>query len=187
METEIRESGNAALAMSLGVAAMTIIVVASNFLVQFPINDWLTWGALTYPISFLITDLMNRHLGPRAARRVVYVGFALAVILSIVLATPRIAIASGSAFLIAQLLNVYVFDRLRRKQWWLAPLASSGLGSILDTYLFFAMAFAGTGTPWVTWAIGDLGVKLAVALFMLVPFRLMLSLTAPVPRAELPD
>lgn len=166
--------------IGIGVVAMTVVVAASNFLVQFPINDWLTWGALTYPVSFLITDLTNRRLGPRAARRVVYAGFALAVVLSVVLATPRIAAASGGAFLIAQLLNVQVFDRLRRRQWWLAPLVSSALGSILDTVMFFAMAFAGTGSPWITWAIGDLGVKLAVALSMLVPFRLLLARTAPV-------
>ena len=163
-----------------GVAAMTVIVTASNFLVQYPINDWLTWGALTYPVAFLVTDLTNRKLGARSARRVVYVGFALAVILSAVLATPRIAMASGSAFLVAQLLDIVVFDRLRRARWWLAPLVSSTLASVVDTALFFSLAFAGTGFPWITLAFGDLGVKLAMALVMLIPFRMLLSVTAPV-------
>jgi hypothetical protein len=165
-----------------GIVAMTVIVTASNFLVQFPINDWLTWGALTYPVSFLVTDLTNRHLGPRSARRVVYVGFALAVILSMLLATPRIAIASGSAFLTAQLLDIYVFNRVAKNRWWLPPLLSSVLGSTLDTALFFALAFAGTGLPWITWAIGDLGVKLAIAMLMLIPFRLLLAVSAPLAR-----
>ncbi len=168
----------------IGVVAMTVIVSASNFLVQFPINDWLTWGALSYPIAFLVTDLTNRHLGPRLARRIVYVGFVLAVIFSTVLATPRIAIASGSAFLVAQLLDIYVFNRLRRARWWLAPLTSSVLGSIVDTALFFGLAFAGTGNPWVTWAIGDLGIKLAMALVMLIPFRLLFAVTAPLGRTD---
>ncbi len=166
----------------MGVIAMTVVVAASNFLVQFPINDWITWGALTYPVAFLITDLTNRRLGMRAARRVVYVGFGLAVTLSIYLATPRIAIASGSAFLIAQLLDVQVFDRLREREWWQAPLVSSVLGSVIDTALFFTLAFAGTGLPWMTWAVGDLGVKLGVALCMLIPFRLLLAFTMPPPR-----
>lgn len=170
------------LSMTAGIAAMTVIVSASNFLVQFPINDWLTWGALTYPVAFLVTDLTNRKLGSRSARRVVYVGFGLAVVLSVVLATPRIAMASGSAFLVAQLLDILVFNRLRRARWWLAPLVSSTLGSIVDTALFFSLAFAGTDVPWVTLAFGDLGVKLAMALVMLIPFRLLLALTVPVSR-----
>jgi uncharacterized PurR-regulated membrane protein YhhQ (DUF165 family) len=168
----------------IGIVAMTVIVTASNFLVQFPINDWLTWGALTYPVSFLITDLTNRRLGPQSARRVVYVGFAFAVTLSMLLATPRIAIASGSAFLTAQLLDIYVFNRVAKKRWWLPPLLSSVLGSTVDTALFFALAFAGTGTPWITWAIGDLGIKLAMALLMLIPFRLMLTVTVPLTRGS---
>ena len=167
----------------VGVAAMALIVTASNVLVQIPINDWLTWGALSYPVAFLVTDLTNRRLGPGHARRVVYVGFALAIVLSIFFATPRIAIASGTAFLLAQLLDVHIFDRLRRGRWWRAPLVSSAAASLLDTALFFSIAFAGTGLPWVTWGIGDLGVKLAVAAGMLVPFRLLLGRTAPVPQA----
>ena len=157
-----------------GAIAMTAVVVASNILVQFPINDWLTWGAFTYPIAFLVTDLSNRSLGPARARRVVYVGFAVAVLLSIVLATPRIALASGSAFLIAQLLDIAVFDRLRRGVWWQAPVVSSGIGSVTDTAIFFSLAFAGTGLPWVTWGLGDLGAKVAMALLLLViPSRIL--------------
>lgn len=155
----------------LPLAAMVIVVVGSNILVQVPINDWLTWGALTYPFAFLVTDVTNRTLGPAQARRVVQVGFACAVVLSVVLATPRIAVASGAAFLIAQLLDIHVFDRLRHRVWWQAPLASSVLGSGVDTALFFGLAFAGTDVPWVTLGLGDYAVKLALALIMLVPFR----------------
>lgn len=162
--------------VALGVAAMVVVVTASNILVQYPINDWITWGAFTYPIAFLVTDLTNRALGPARARWVVYFGFALAVILSIVLADVRIALASGTAFLLAQLLDVTIFDRLRRAPWWQAPLASSVLGSVTDTALFFSLAFAGTGLPWVTWAVGDLAVKLAMALALLIPFRALMGL-----------
>ncbi len=165
--------------VTLGVAAMAVIVAASNFLVQFPINDWLTYGAFTYPVSFLVTDLTNRALGPGRARRVVYAGFAIAVVLSAFLATPRIAIASGSAFLIAQLTDIFIFNRLRNAAWWRAPLVSSSIASAVDTALFFSLAFAGTGLPWSTWAIGDYAVKLAVAGAMLVPFRLLLAATRP--------
>ncbi|WP_299437043.1 queuosine precursor transporter [uncultured Rhodospira sp.] len=157
----------------LPVAAMAVVVVASNILVGYPINDWLTWGALTYPVAFLVTDLTNRRFGPARARRVVYVGFALAVVLSIVLATPRIALASGTAFLLAQTLDVRVFDRLRERVWWLPPLVSSFLGSALDTVVFFSLAFAGTGLPWIGWATGDFAVKIAVALALLPAFRLL--------------
>ncbi|MDX1401205.1 MAG: queuosine precursor transporter [Kiloniellales bacterium] len=160
----------------IGVAAMTVIVAASNFLVQFPINDWLTWGALIYPIAFLVTDLTNRSLGPGPARRVIYVGFALAVLLSAVLATPRIALASGSAFLVAQLLDVSIFNYLRGRVWWLPPLVSSTIGSTVDTFIFFGLAFAGTSVPWITLAIGDLGVKLVLALLMLIPFRAFMTI-----------
>jgi len=154
-----------------GVIAMAVIVAASNYLVQFAINDWITWAAFTYPISFLVTDLCNRTIGPRQARRVVFVGFALAVILSIWLATPRIAIASGSAFLAAQILDISIFNHFRNAQrWWLAPLASSSIASALDTILFFSIAFAGTQVPWLTLAAGDYAVKLSMALVMLVPF-----------------
>jgi len=155
--------------------AMAAVVVASNVLVQFPLGDWLTWGAFTYPFAFLVTDLTNRRLGTDAARRVAIAGFVAAVVLSIWLATPRIALASGTAFLTAQLLDVTLFDRLRRRPWWQAPLASSTLASIWDTAVFFSLAFAGTGLPWVTWAVGDLGVKLAMALALLIPFRALMG------------
>ena len=162
---------------AIAVTAMIVVVAGSNIAVQDPINDWLTWGALTYPVSFLVTDLVNRRLGPGRARRVAYVGFPLAVVLSIWLATPRIALASGTAFLTAQLLDVHVFDRLRRLPWWQAPLISTGLASIWDTALFFSLAFAGTGLPWVTWATGDLGAKWAMALVLLLPFRALMGPT----------
>lgn len=151
-------------------AAMVVIVVSANILVQFPINNWLTWGAATYPISFLITDITNRFHGPTVARRVLYVGFLLAVILSVYFATARIALASGSAFLIAQLLDVRIFDHLRNGVWWKAPLISSVVGSAVDTALFFAIAFYGTTVPWVTLAVGDFLVKIVLALIMLIPF-----------------
>ena len=165
--------------IAAGIVAMVVIVALSNYVVQFPINDWLTWGALTYPFAFLVTDLTNRRFGPDEARRVAYVGFALAVLLSIVLAGPRIALASGTAFLTAQLLDIWVFHRLRRLPWWQAPLASSALASIWDTGVFFTLAFAGSGLPWVTWALGDFGAKMAMAAIMLLPFRLLMPALRP--------
>ena len=192
--------------------AMAAVVVASNFLVQFPVNfdlgaiqlkEILTWGAFTYPVAFLITDLANRKFGPRQARLVVAVGFLLAVVLSIWLATPRIAIASGTAFLVAQLLDVSVFDRLRNSTWWRAPLISSLLGSALDTVLFFSLAFApafsmldfggedgslgfavpflsvGAEVPlWLSLAAGDFIVKVLVGLAMLLPYGIVARKTA---------
>lgn len=160
-------------------AAMTVIVVASNWLVQFPINDVLTWGAITYPFSFLVTDLTTRLHGPVQARKVVAAGFGLAVVLSMWLATPRIALASGAAFLAGQLLDIQVFQRLRSGSWWRAPLVSSTAGSVIDTALFFSLAFAGTSLPWVTLALGDLAVKLLIAVLALVPFRAVLALALP--------
>jgi uncharacterized PurR-regulated membrane protein YhhQ (DUF165 family) len=160
---------------ALPVLAMVAVVASSNVAVQYPINDWLTWGALTYPFAFLVTDLTNRRYGPAEARRVAYVGFALAVLLSIALAGPRIALASGTAFLTAQLLDIWVFDRLRRLPWWQAPLISSAIASVWDTAVFFALAFAGTGLPWLTWGLGDLGVKAAMALLLLAPFRALMG------------
>lgn len=162
---------------------MTAVVVASNVLVQYPINDVLTWGAFTYPFSFLVTDLTTRLQGPQRARKVVWIGFALAVLLSLWLATPRIALASGTAFLAGQLLDIAVFQRLRAGSWWRAPLVSSTAGSIVDTALFFSLAFVGTGLPWITLALGDLGVKLLMALLALAPFRAALALALPSPRA----
>ena len=161
--------------LAAGVVAMAIIVAASNFLVRIPINDWLTWGALSYPIAFLVTDLINRRLGPDRARRVVYVGFACGVALSLFTSTMRIALASGAAFLLAQLADVWLYDQMRRLAWWRAPLVSSTLASALDTALFFSLAFAFSGLPWVTWALGDYAVKVAVACAMLLPFRLLMG------------
>lgn len=165
--------------IAAGVAAMVAVVALSNYAVQFPINEWLTWGAFTYPAAFLVTDLTNRTLGPKAARQVIYAGFALAVVLSVWLAAPRIAVASGMAFLVAQLLDVAVFNRLRAGAWWRAPLVSSTFGSIVDTALFFSIAFAGSGLPWITWAVGDFGVKMAMAGIMLLPFRLLMPALRP--------
>lgn len=158
----------------LAIAAMVVLIVASNILVQHPINDWLTWGALTYPITFLVTDLINRGDGPKTARRVVYLGFAVAVIASIYFAGPRIAMASATAFLAAQLLDVQAFDKLRDGSWWRAPLVSTTLASALDTVLFFGLAFYGTDVPWTTLLVGDFLVKFVLALALLGPFRLML-------------
>ena len=160
-------------------AAMILIVVSSNVLVQYPLSDWLTWGAITYPFSFLVVDLANRYHGPRMARRIVYVGFVVALVLSAWLATPRIAVASGTAFLCAELLDVTIFNRLRRHAWWKPPLVSTLFASVVDTAIFFTLAFAGTDMPWVTLALGDLGVKMAIAVFALVPFRVALALVRP--------
>lgn len=152
--------------------AMVCIVVSANILVQFPINNWLTWGALTYPISYLITDWSNRWYGVKAAHKVVWLGFVMAVILSAILATPRIALASGMAFLVSQLMDVGIFNRLRDRAWWQPPLFSSVLGSLVDTLLFFGLAFYATAVPWVTLALGDYLVKVGIALALLAPYRL---------------
>jgi hypothetical protein len=171
--------------IAAGIVAMTAVVVLSNYAVQFPVfvegyptQDWLTWGAFTYPVAFLVTDVTNRTLGPKAARIVIAVGFALAVALSLLVDT-RIAVASGTAFLTAQMLDVAIFNRLRQARWWKAPLVSSTLSSIVDTVLFFSIAFAGTGLPWHQWALGDFGAKMAMAALMLVPFRLLMAALRP--------
>lgn len=166
------------------IAAMAAIVVASNILVQYPFEpfglaDVLTWGAFTYPFAFLVTDLTNRWFGPAKTRIVVFAGFALAVLLSLVLSDPRIALASGTAFLSAQLLDVTIFNRLRAGSWWRAPLASSSVGSALDTLVFFSIAFAGTGLPWTTWAIGDFAVKMLVAVLSLLPYARLMNVIRP--------
>lgn len=157
------------------VVAMAVVVGASNYLVAIPINDWLVWGAITYPLAFLVNDLVNRFYGAAIARKVVYVGFAIGVALSLSVESieTRIAIASGTAFLIAQLLDVSIFDRLRVGRWWIAPSVSTGISSIVDTVLFFGIAFIGTGLPWMQWATGDLGVKWAVAAVSLLVYRLL--------------
>ena len=196
------------------IAAMVAVVVSSNVAVQYPVNatigsldlaDLLTWGAFTYPAAFLVTDLTNRRFGVSVARRVILIGFLMAVVLSVALATPRIAVASASAFLIGQLLDVTVFDRLRRSGWWKAPFIGSLLGSATDTTVFFSLAFAGLfgllgeadafsrepaillGTAgveaarWVSWAIADFLVKLGFAALFLVPYRLLMNVLWPVP------
>jgi len=168
-------------------AIMGVVVLSSNYLVQFPIKyfgleELLTYGAFSYPIAFLITDLANRSYGKTVARKIVYVGFIIGVTFTLIFSTDyanlisiRIAIGSGTAFMIAQLLDVQIFDKLRKKKWFIAPLTSSLIGSTVDTFLFFSIAFYATGIPWVTLSLGDLTVKIFVALLMLVPFRLLLS------------
>lgn len=163
---------NANKALLLSIVAMAIVIVASNKLVPIQINSWLTWGTLTYPFAFLITDLMNRYFGVRKARLLVYAGFAIGVLASLYFADPRIALASGVAFLVAQLLDVSVFDKLRSKDWWVAPFTSSVISTVFDTFLFYALAFIGTGVVWPQLAVGDLGVKWVVALVALVPYAL---------------
>ncbi len=166
------------LKISTSFLAMIIIVATSNYLVQFPINDWLTFGALTYPISFLVTELTNRFHGPKTARKVVYAGFAAAVLLSIGLATPKIAFASGLAFLVSQLLDISVFNRLRQGPWWYAPFFASLTASIVDNSLFWSIAFWGEDLPVLTWALGDLSIKLLLDLCMLTPFRMAIRRTS---------
>lgn len=182
--------------------AMTFVVVASNILVQYPfeplgLGDYLTWGAFTYPVAFLVTDLTNRRYGAGMARRLVAVGFVIAVALSIWLATPRIALASGTAFLIGQLLDITVFNRFRRQSWWRAPLIGSVFGSVIDTALFFSLAFAGDvemsgpvdfmglSLPlWQSLAICDFLVKMLLALLALVPYGALLRAIRPLEQAE---
>jgi uncharacterized integral membrane protein (TIGR00697 family) len=194
----------------LGVIAMAIIVVASNILVQYPIGQWLTWGAFTYPFAFLVSELVNRFEGAKAARRVVYAGFAVGLICSVIgtqidgefgpLVTLRVAIGSGTAFLIGQLLDVTVFDKLRRTAWWRAPFLGSLLGSSVDTVLFFTLAFSSTfiwldptgdvswaaaqvpllgfgpEVPlWVSLGLADFCVKVVIDLIALMPFRLAIA------------
>ncbi|MEM7563814.1 MAG: queuosine precursor transporter [Pseudomonadota bacterium] len=203
------------LRLAPSIIAMAIVILVSNVLVQIPIDhvinlagrqlnmsELLTWGALTYPVAFLVTDSTNRIYGKQSARKVVYVGFALGVFLSLVTAFGlaseiasrekvglftaltrsgeafdmlRIALASGSAFLIGQLLDITIFDKLRTASWWKAPTVSSFFGSLTDTAIFFSLAFAGTGLPWINWAMGDFGVKLLMVALLLYPFRLILS------------
>tara|TARA_B100001250_G_scaffold247896_1_gene213114 strand:- start:485 stop:1003 length:519 start_codon:yes stop_codon:yes gene_type:complete len=166
---------------------MGVVVLSSNYLVQFPINHYglneiLTYGAFSYPVAFLITDLANRSYGKYIARKIVYIGFILGITFTLFFSTNftdlisiRIAFASGTAFLVAQLLDVQIFEKLRNNKWYVAPLISSSIGSVVDTFLFFSIAFAGMGIPWVTLSLGDLTVKLLVALIMLIPFRLLLN------------
>ena len=173
-------------------AIMGIVVLSSNYLVQFPIHYYglseiLTYGAFTYPIAFLITDLANRSYGKEIAKKIVYFGFFIGVSFTLFFSTNfsdlisiRIAIGSGTAFIVSQRIDVYVFDKLRKKYWIIPPLASSINGSVIDTFLFFSIAFYATGIPWFTLAIGDLAVKLLVALLMLIPFRILLRTFKPI-------
>ena len=198
---------------ALPVVAMGLVILASNKLVQYPVQAslWgldlaglLTWGAFTYPVAFLVTDTTNRVYGVSSARKVVYVGFVFGLVLTITVALGiadhnrapdtalikslfedesafemfRIACASGTAFLIAQLLDIQIFDRLRQRQWWKAPVASSFLGALVDTITFFFLAFAGTGLPWASWALGDFGAKLVMIAVLLYPFKLLVTLIA---------
>ncbi len=204
-------------ATSLYVLLMTLVVVASNVLVQFPVlgnlfgiqlSDLLTWGAFIYPAAFLVTDLTNRQFGPQIARRVVFAGFVVGVAISYYTSMPRIAMASGTAYLVGQLLDISVFNRLRRQTWWQAPLAGSVFGSMLDTVLFFSLSFAPAfaflganddfaigqapilgvfameAPRWISWAIGDFVVKLLVGLLMLLPYGALMSVVKPMPPAK---
>jgi queuosine precursor transporter len=201
----------------LYVALMTLVVVASNFLVQFPVlgsiagiqlSDLLTWGAFIYPAAFLVTDLTNRQFGPKIARRVVFVGFLVGVTISLYTSMPRIAMASGTAYLVGQLVDISVFNTLRRQSWWRAPLAGSLFGSALDTVIFFSLSFApvfavlganddfaigsapilgvfaSEAPRWISWAIGDFVVKLIVGLVMLLPYGALMSVVKPMPPAK---
>jgi len=167
---------------------MGVVVLTSNYLVQFPINyrgleKILTYGALSYPVAFLITDLANRSYGKIIARQIVYFGFIIGISFTLLFSTNfadlisvRIAIGSGTAFLLAQLLDVQIFDNLRKKKWYIAPLTSSIVGSTVDTFLFFSISFYATGVPWITLSFGDLTIKILITLLMLIPFRLLLKM-----------
>ena len=166
---------------------MGVIVLVSNYLVQFPVKYYgfekiLTYGAFSYPVAFLITDLANRSYGKVAAKKIVYFGFVIGILFTFFFSTNfsdlisiRIAIGSGTAFIVAQLLDVQIFDKLRQKKWFVAPLISSFVGSTFDTFIFFSISFYGTEVPWISLSLGDLSVKILVALFMLIPFRLLLG------------
>ena len=171
---------------------MGVVVLSSNYLVQFPINYYglseiLTYGAFSYPVAFLITDLANRFYGKFVARKIVYIGFFIGIIFTLLFSTNfadlisiRIAIGSGVAFITAQLLDIQIFDRFRKKEWFIAPLTSSFIGSTVDTFLFFSISFYATGVPWITLSLGDLAVKLFVSLLMLIPFKILLKISKPI-------
>ncbi len=171
---------------------MGVVVLSSNYLVQFPINYYglseiLTYGAFSYPVAFLITDLANRFYGKFVARKIVYFGFFIGIIFTLLFSTDftdlisiRIAIGSGVAFIAAQLLDIQIFDSLRKKEWFIAPLTSSVIGSTVDTFLFFSISFYATGVPWITLSLGDLAVKIFVSLVMLVPFKILLKISKPI-------
>ena len=181
----VKKSADRSLFIALSII-MGAIIIISNYLVQFPINkfhlqDILTYGAFSYPITFLITDLANRRFGIKEARKLVYIGFGIGILLTTFVSTNfkdiisiRIALGSGTAFLVAQLIDIEIFQRLRNKEWFVAPITSSISGSTVDTFLFFSISFAGTGISWITLAVGDLFVKFLMALLMLIPFRLLI-------------
>ena len=183
MPNNLKLDNSLFLALSI---SMGVVIIISNYLVQFPINKFnlqniLTYGAFSYPITFLITDLANRRFGKKKTRKLVYLGFTVGILLTVFVSTNfqdiisiRIAIGSGSAFLIAQLIDIEIFQKLRNNVWFLAPMTSSILGSIIDTFLFFSISFLGTDIPWVTLAFGDLFVKFLMALLMLIPFRILI-------------
>lgn len=166
-----------------GTAAMAVVLALSNYLVLLPLGEWLTWGAFSYPLVFLVTDCVNRAAGAACARRVIAAGFIFGVPLSFFtnyavadsgfITAARVAAASGAAFAGAQLLDVAIFNRLRNASWWLPPLASSATASVIDTFLFFALAFAGLGLPWMQWAAGDLAVKALMVAILLPPYRFL--------------
>ena len=183
MSTDIKPNRNLFLVLS---AIMGALIIISNYLVQFPINkfnlqDVLTYGAFSYPVTFLITDLANRRYGKKEARKLVYIGFAIGILLTIFVSTNfqdiisiRIALGSGIAFLVAQLIDIEIFQRLRKGKWFVAPITSSIISSMIDTFLFFSIAFLGTGISWITLAFGDLTVKFLMAFLMLIPFRILI-------------
>mgnify|MGYP001418171961 FL=1 len=176
--------------------SMALVVALSNYLVQFPVKyfeleNLLTYGAFSYPIAFFITDLSNRRYGKIKAKKIVYIGFALGVIMTLYFSTNfldlisvRIAIGSGFAFLVAQLIDVNIFNVLRKKKWFIAPLTSSFVGSIIDTFLFFSIAFYGTGINWISLSIGDFIVKIIIALIMLIPFKILIKYIREVTKIE---
>ena len=183
MPKGIKSDRNLFIALSF---AMGVVIIISNYLVQFPIDkfnlqDVLTYGAFSYPITFLITDLANRRFGKKEARKIVYIGFAAGILLTIFVSTNfqdiisiRIALGSGIAFLVAQLIDIEIFQRLRKGKWFVAPITSSIISSMIDTFLFFSIAFLGTGISWITLAFGDLTVKFLMAFLMLIPFRILI-------------
>ena len=183
MSREIKSDKNLFIILSF---IMGAVIIVSNYLVQFPINKFnlqhvLTYGAFSYPVTFLITDLANRRFGRKEARKLVYIGFTVGILLTVFVSknfqdiiSIRIAIGSGAAFLVAQLVDIEIFQRLRKGKWFVAPITSSTIGSTIDTFIFFSIAFLGTDIPWVTLAVGDLLVKLLMAFLMLIPFRLLI-------------
>jgi queuosine precursor transporter len=170
--------------MSVAIIAMMLVIASSNYLVQIEINKWLTWGAFTYPFSFFITEIINRFYGPKKARQVVYIGFTIAVALGLMFMNQQIAFASSVAFLASQLLDIGIFNQLRKARWWLAPGVASLLASFVDTLIFFYLAFYGQEVSWLQLGFGDLGIKLLMDLLLLLPFRMALNWDAVPPSSK---